>query len=76
MAKCRSSYLRDGIVTLPGFLLQSALDTTVLEVEKAKGESFFTDTKHNVFLDSGDSNLPEDHIRNKLLPTTVQCGKT
>ena len=30
-----------------------------------------TDTTHNIYLDLGDSDFPSDHIRNKLLPTTV-----
>ena len=30
-----------------------------------------TDTSHNIYLDLGDSDFPSDHIRNKLLPTTV-----
>ena len=55
------------------------------EVEAAKGSAWFTDTEHNVFLDSGDELFPQEHVRNRFedevldnfyfflrqLPTTV-----
>ena len=55
------------------------------EVEAAKGSAWFTDTEHNVFLDSGDDLFPQEHVRNRFegkvmdevlfflrqLPTTV-----
>ena len=55
------------------------------EVEAAKGSAWFTDTEHNVFLDSGDELFAQEHVRNRFedevldnfyfflrqLPTTV-----
>lgn len=70
-AKCRKTFLRDGIVTLPKFLAEDAVSTVVKEVEATKGSAWFTDTKHNVFLDAGDDNFPAEHVRNRKLPTTV-----
>jgi len=67
----RSTYLRDGIVILPGFLTKETIDVTVQEISKAKGQEWMTDSTHNVFLDKGDPAFPEQHIRNRLLPTTV-----
>ena len=69
--ECRETFLRQGIVTLPGFLAQAALASTVREVEGAKSQAWFTDTRHNVFLDCGDPELPQDHVRNRQLATTV-----
>ena len=69
--ECRETFLRQGIVTLPGFLTEAALATTVREVEGAKSQAWFTDTSHNVFLDCGDPELPQDHVRNRQLATTV-----
>ena len=66
-AECRKTFLRDGIVTLPGFLTEEALAVTVEEVEKAKDAAWHTNTTHNIFLDSGDSSMPMDHIRNRCL---------
>ena len=40
--------------------------TKVGEVEGAKGSAWFTDTKHNVFLDSGDDHFSSEHVRNRL----------
>ena len=67
----RDKYQKDGIVILPGFLTQGAITESVAEVLKAKGEEWFTQSSHNVFLDSGDSKFPPDHIRNRQLPTSV-----
>lgn len=71
VAQCREIFLRDGIVTLPNFLTEEAVATVVREVEGAKGSAWFTDTKHNVFLDSGDDHFSTEHVRNRQLPTTV-----
>ena len=35
------------------------------EVEGAKVSAWFTDTKHNVFLDSGDDGFSQEHVRNR-----------
>merc|ERR1711942_163864 len=71
LLQTRNSYQKDGIVTLPGFMLSSAVEKSVAEVERAKGAEWFTRSTHNVFLDGGDSSFSKDHIRNRELPTTV-----
>jgi len=71
VARCRETFLSDGIVTLPNFLTEDAVSSVVKEVEGAKGSAWFTDTQHNVFLDSGDNDFPAEHVRNRQLPTTV-----
>ena len=67
----REKYQKDGIVVLPGFLTEDAITESVAEVLQAKGEEWFTQSSHNVFLDSGDSKFPPGHIRNRQLPTSV-----
>ena len=67
----RERYQKDGIVILPGFLTEEAIAESVAEVLAAKGEEWFTQSSHNVFLDSGDSGFPTGHIRNRQLPTSV-----
>ena len=67
----RERYQKDGIVILPGFLTEEAIAESVAEVLAAKGEEWFTQPSHNVFLDSGDSGFPAGHIRNRQLPTSV-----
>jgi len=71
LRETRSTYEKDGIVTLPNFIKQEAVDKSVAEVEKAKGSEWFTKSTHNVFLDAGDDTFAKDHIRNRELPTTV-----
>eukprot|EP00091_Calanus_sinicus_P001419 TRINITY_DN11400_c0_g1_i1.p1 TRINITY_DN11400_c0_g1~~TRINITY_DN11400_c0_g1_i1.p1 ORF type:complete len:133 (-),score=30.70 TRINITY_DN11400_c0_g1_i1:33-431(-) len=71
LKKTRDTYEKDGIVTLPNFILQDAIEKSVAEVERAKGSEWFTKSTHNVFLDSGDDSFSKDHIRNRELPTTV-----
>jgi len=71
VSQCREKYLETGIVTLPGFLTQEAVIDTVRSVVDTKGQEWFTDTHHNVFLDDGDPQLPKDHVRNRELHTTV-----
>eukprot|EP00090_Calanus_glacialis_P034168 TRINITY_DN57126_c0_g1_i1.p1 TRINITY_DN57126_c0_g1~~TRINITY_DN57126_c0_g1_i1.p1 ORF type:complete len:283 (-),score=59.71 TRINITY_DN57126_c0_g1_i1:26-844(-) len=71
LKKTRETYEKDGIVTLPKFILQEAIEKSVAEVERAKGSEWFTKSTHNVFLDSGDDSFSKDHIRNRELPTTV-----
>ena len=39
----------------------------VKEVEGAKGSAWFTDTKHNVFLDAGDNDFSPEHVRNRFI---------
>lgn len=64
-------YEQDGIAILPGFLTTEAISRSVAEVVRARGEEWFTRSSHNVFLDSGDSNFPPHHVRNRELPTSV-----
>ena len=71
LALTREKYQKDGIVILPGFLTEDAIAESVAEVLRAKGEEWMTQSSHNVFLDSGDSKFPPEHIRNRQLPTSV-----
>ena len=71
LAETRTTYETEGIVILPNFLTAQAIAESVAEVVGARGEEWFTQSTHNVFLDSGDSDLPPEHIRNRQLPTSV-----
>ena len=71
LAETRTTYETEGIVILPNFLTAQAIAESVAEVVGARGEEWFTQSTHNVFLDSGDSHLPPEHIRNRQLPTSV-----
>jgi len=71
LKQTRETYEKHGIVTLPNFITQEAIEKTVAEVETAKGSEWFTKSTHNVFLDGGDDKFAVDHIRNRELPTSV-----
>lgn len=71
VTKCRKTLNNDGIVTLPGFLLPSTLNCTVTEVNSTLSSAWYTHTKHNVMLDKGDNAFPDNHVRNRVLPTDV-----
>jgi len=67
----RSKLEQDGVAICPHFLKDSSIKTAVSEVENEVENAFETETQHNIFLDGGDPKFPKNHIRNKLLPTTV-----
>lgn len=62
---------RDGFVLLPDFLGPVAIERIVDETRATTSRAFFCETRHNVFLDSGDPSLPAEHARNTLLETGV-----
>lgn len=71
MDKCRQTLDADGIVTLSGFLLPAAISSIVEELESSISSAWYTHTSHNVMLDQGDTQLADNHVRNRLLPTDV-----
>ena len=71
----RSKLVNKGVATCPGFLKCEAIKEAVEDINKVKNKAWKTDTSHNIYLDNGDSDYSADHIRNKLLPTTVSTSK-
>ena len=67
----RSKLVNKGVATCPGFLKCQAINEAVEDIDKVKSKAWKTDTSHNIYLDNGDSDYSAEHIRNKLLPTTV-----
>ena len=70
----RSKLVNKGVATCPGFLKDEAIKEAVEDINKVKSKAWKTDTSHNIYLDNGDSDYSADHIRNKLLPTTVNIS--
>merc|ERR1719474_1170256 len=71
LEQSRNQYRRNGLVTLPGFLLPTAIQTAVEDITSNLEQMWETDDRHNVFQDRGDPAFPDYHVRNKLLPTKV-----
>ena len=67
----RSKLVNKGVATCPGFLKHEAIKEAVEDINKVKSKAWTADTSHNIYLDNGDADYSADHIRNKLLPTTV-----
>ena len=68
----RSKLVHEGVATCPNFLRGSAVAQAVSDITKVQDKAWKTDTRHNIYLDMGDSALPSNHIRNRLLPTSVR----
>ena len=67
----RSKLVHEGVATCPNFLNDSIIFEAVSDIDKVNDKAFKTDTTHNIYLDHGDREFSSDHIRNRLLPTTV-----
>ena len=67
----RSKLVHEGVATCPNFLSDAVIKTAVLDIDKVSDKAFKTDTSHNIYLDAGDPDFSSEHIRNRLLPTTV-----
>ena len=67
----RSKLVHEGVATCPNFLKDSIISEAVSDIDKVNDKAFKTDTTHNIYLDHGDREFSSDHIRNRLLPTTV-----
>jgi len=62
-----------GVTTLPGLVINSALQEAVQEVEEKVNASYTMQTTHNIYLtkDDWDCKKTKDHICNKRLETKV-----
>ncbi len=73
LKSCKKSLDDNGIVVLPDFMDNKALENIAKEGEEKKHLVFYTTKKHNIYLDNGDENFSEDHIRNRLVSTEKGC---
>ena len=71
IASLRSHFCQDGIVTLPGFLRSETIPDITRELNAKSDKAHVTNTKHNIYLDDGDNDYPQHHIRNKTFNTKV-----
>ena len=73
---CRNQLDRDGVLTLPNFLRQTAINTLVAEAESQKHLAFYTSASHNVYLTKPDPELDENHIVNRQITSSKGCITT
>ena len=73
---CRNQLDRDGVLTLPDFLRQNAIDALVSEAESQKHLAFYTSAKHNVYLTKPDPALGDGHVFNRQITSSKGCITT
>ena len=71
--KCQRKLSRDGVLTLPNFLEDRALEELIVEAENASSKAFFTNSSHNVYLTPKDGSLSDDHVFNRQLVSSKGC---
>ena len=74
--ECLKNLDTDGVLTLPGFLRQDAIEQLVQEAERQKNNAYFTSSTHNVYLTPTRSDLGSDHIFNRQLCSSKGCITT
>ena len=75
-ADCRSRLDASGALVLTDFLNASAIDAIRQEGDANKHLAFFTNSNHNVYLQPTDTDLPEDHPRNRTVVSSKGCITT
>ena len=70
---CRNQLDHDGVLTLPDFLRQNAIDALVSEAESQKHLAFYTSASHNVYLTKPDMKLENSHIFNRQITSSKGC---
>ncbi|XP_023331669.1 uncharacterized protein LOC111703835 isoform X2 [Eurytemora carolleeae] len=67
----RNLFLAEGSVTLQDFLRPEAVTAAVANIDVNMTNAWNTDGEHNIFLDTGDPEYLENHIRNQRFHTKV-----
>ena len=73
---CRNQLDRDGVLTIPGFLQETARQALVAEAEAESPHAFFTNSTHNVYLTPPRPELGDDHIFNRQISSSKGCITT
>ena len=71
VASVKQEFVKSGIVTLPGFLKPDALENITAELNLKSDKAWKNDTPHNIYLDDGDHEYQNCHIRNRTQSSQV-----
>jgi len=74
--QCRQTLTEEGVLVLPGFIKDEAVENIRAEGKAVKAQAYYTQSKHNVYLAPTDTNYPENHCRNRLVESTKGCVTT
>jgi len=70
LTSSRKTYMEQGALALPGFILPTAIEAMADEAAEVEPLSFKQVKHHNVYLAETDKDHPDDHPRNHQLTTT------
>ena len=71
VASVKQEFMKSGIVTLPGFLKPGALENITAELNLKSDKAWKNGTPHNIYLDDGDQEYKDYHIRNRTQSSQV-----
>ena len=74
--QCAARLESDGVLTLPGFLQDDAIDMLVAEAEARKQDAYFTASSHNVYLSEPRPDLDAGHVYNRQITSSKGCITT
>lgn len=75
-AQCKSRLDEHGVLVLPEFLTDAAVQSIVTEGVNHKCEAFYTVSDHNVYLKPKDDEFDDSHIRNRMVSSSKGCITT
>jgi len=75
-ASCKAQLDAHGVLLIPEFLNNSALETIASEGDANRDKAFYTVSDHNVYLMPEDTDYAQDHPRNRLVSSSKGCITT
>src|SRR5690606_21507398 len=72
-AACRKTYEDHGILVMPQFVTQPAIEAIQAEGRENEDKVFASSAKHTVYLSPQDPNFAADHPRNRLVVSSKGC---
>jgi hypothetical protein len=71
VAECQSALESKGLYLLHGLLKPAAIEQMIEEASRASHLAYYCENDHNLFLDDGDPDYPEAHIRNRRFESEI-----
>jgi len=71
IAECQSSLQSEGVYLLRGLLRPAAIEQMTDESNRVSHLAYYCENDHNLYLDDGDPDYPEAHIRNRRFETEI-----
>ncbi len=75
-AECKAQLDKHGVLVVPDFLTQQAVESLVHEGEAHHDKAFFTSGDHNAYLKPSDSTFDANHPRNRTVTSSKGCITT